>query len=84
MDILNTKLTHGLLIENFKQSLVNLISRDSLDIQTKAMILDNINSQIQKLAEQQTQKELAEYNEEVKRLEQEKRKQDDEVKSDNE
>lgn len=64
----NNKLTHGLLVESFKQSLANLISQNPLDIQSKALVLDCINVQIQKLSEQQTQKEIAEYNEEQKRL----------------
>lgn len=67
----NNKLTHGLLVENFKQSLVNYIMQDSLDIQSKALVLDYINIQIQNLSKQQTQKELDEYNAEQKKLEQE-------------
>jgi hypothetical protein len=79
MDILNTKLTHGLLVESFKQSLVDLISQNPLDIQSKALVLDCVNAQIQKLSDQQTQKEIAEYNEEQKRLEKESQKQDNEA-----
>lgn len=84
MDTLNTKLTHGLLIEDFKQSLVNLISQNSLDIQSKAIVLDHINSQIQNLSNQQTQKELAEYNEELKRLEQKSQESKESKESENE
>ena len=67
----NNKLTHGLLVENFKQSIINFINSNTLDIQTKAIILDSINTQVQRLSEQQTQKELEEFNEEKKRIEQE-------------
>lgn len=74
MDISNTKLTHGLLVESFKQSLVNYIMQDSLDIQSKAIVLDYINMQIQNLSKQQTQKEMEEYNAEQERLEQENKK----------
>lgn len=66
----NSKLTHGLLIEDFKQNLLNLISQHALDIQSKCVVLDFINIQMQKLSEQQTQKELTEYKEEQKKSEQ--------------
>ncbi len=71
MDISNTKLTHGLLVESFKQSLANIFSQSPLDIQSKAVILDCFYTQVQKMAEQQTQKELDEYNAEQKQLEKE-------------
>ena len=58
----NNKLTHGLLLEDFKQNLLNLVSQHTLDIQTKAFVLDYINIQIQSLANQQTKKEFEEYN----------------------
>ena len=74
----NTKLTHGLLLESFKQSLADLIAQNPLDIQSKALVLDCVNMQIQKLSSQQSQKELAEYNEEQKRLEQEANKEQSE------
>lgn len=74
MDISNTKITHGLLVENFKQSLVNIISQNPLDIQSKALVLDYVNLQIQKLSEQQTQKELDEYNTEQAKLNEESEK----------
>lgn len=74
MDISNTKLTHGLLVESFKQSLTTLVTQNPLDIQTKAVILDCFNINVQKMAEQQTQKELEEYNAEQRRLEQEANK----------
>ena len=70
----NTKLTHGLLVESFKQSLTTLVSQNPLDIQTKAVILDCFNISVQRMAEQQTQKELEEYNAEQRRLEQEANK----------
>ena len=69
----NSKLTHGLLVESFKQSLVDLISQNPLDIQSKALVLECVNIQIQKLSEQQTKREIAEYNEEQKRLEETKK-----------
>lgn len=71
MDILNTKLTHGLLVEDFKQSLLNIVMQHSLDIQSKSIILECINIQISKLAEQQTRKELDEYKFEQEKLENE-------------
>ncbi len=64
----NNKLTHGLLIESFKQSLIDLINKNPLDIQTKAIILDYLNINVQKMSEQQTQKELNEYNAEQERI----------------
>ena len=57
----NNKLSHGLLVENFKQSLLKFIFENEIDIQTKAIILDNINYKIQRLSEQKTQQELEEY-----------------------
>ncbi len=67
----NSKLTRGILIESFKQSLVDLINKNPLDIQTKAIILDCLNMNVQKMSEQQTQKELNEYNAEQERILQE-------------
>ena len=67
----NNKLTHGLLIEDFKQSILNIISRHSLDIQSKAIVFENINLQIQRLSEQQTKNELEEFKAEQERLENE-------------
>lgn len=64
----NNKLTHGLLIEDFKQSILNIISQHSLDIQSKAIIFENINLQIQRLSEQQTKNELEEFKAEQERL----------------
>lgn len=57
----NSKLTHGLLIDDFKQSLLNLISQHVLDIQSKAVVFEYMNIQLQAMAKQQTQKELEEY-----------------------
>ena len=57
----NNNLSHGLLVENFRQSILNFIIDNEIDIQTKAIILDNINFKIQRLSEQETQKELEEY-----------------------
>lgn len=54
-------ITHGLLLEDFKQNLFNLITQHALDIQSKAIVLDYINIQIQNTAIQQTQKELENY-----------------------
>ena len=67
----NNKLTHGLLVEDFKQSILNIISQHSLDIQSKAIVFENINLQIQRLSEQQTKNELEEYKAEQERLENE-------------
>lgn len=67
----NNKLTHGLLVEDFKQSILNIISQHSLDIQSKAIIFENINLQIQRLSEQQTKNELKEFKAEQERLENE-------------
>ena len=64
----NSKLTHGLLVESFKQSIADLISQSPLDIQSKSLILDYVSMQVQKMSEQQTNKEIAEYNEEQKKL----------------
>ena len=71
MDISNTKLTHGLLVEDFKQSILNIIMQHSLDIQSKSIVLEYINIQINKLAEQQTRQELEEYKSEQEKLENE-------------
>ena len=57
----NNKLPHGLLVENFKQSIFNFVMENELDIQTKAIILDYINLKVQSLAEQTTRKEFDEY-----------------------
>lgn len=57
----NNKLSHGLAVENFRQSILNFIMTSEIDIQTKAIILENINFKIQKLSEQETQKELETY-----------------------
>lgn len=67
----NTKLTHGLLVESFKQSLTDLISQNPLDIQSKSLILDYLSIQVQKMSEKQTNKELLEYNEEQKKIDEE-------------
>ena len=68
----NNKLTHGLLVEDFKQSILNIISQHSLDIQSKAIVFENINLQIQRLSEQQTKNELEEFKAEQERIEKEK------------
>lgn len=77
----NNKLTHGLLVEDFKQSILNIISQHSLDIQSKAIVFENINLQIQRLSEQQSKNELEEFKAEQERIEKEKENKDnDEVK----
>lgn len=78
MDISNTKLTHGLLVENFKQSIANVFFSSPLDIQTKTVILDCLYNQVQKISDQQTQRELTEYNAEQERLNKEKKEQGNE------
>lgn len=55
-------ITHGLLSEDFKQSLLNLVQNHQLDIQTKAIILDSVLLATNIAAKQQTQKEIEEYN----------------------
>ena len=75
----NNKLTHGLLVEDFKQSILNIVSQHSLDIQSKAIVFENINLQIQRLSEQQTKNELEEFKAEQERIEKEN-KDNDEVK----
>ena len=72
----NSKLTHGLLVESFKQSLVDLISQSPLDIQSKSLILDYVSVQVQKMSEQQTNKEIAEYNEEQRKINEESKQSD--------
>ncbi len=57
----NNKLPHGLLVENFRQSILNFVMESEIDIQTKAIVLDNINFKVQRLSEQKTQQELEEY-----------------------
>lgn len=53
---------HGLLAEDFKQNLLNLVQKHQLDIQTKAIILDSVSLATNIAAKQQTQKEIDEYN----------------------
>lgn len=52
---------HGLLSEDFKQNILNLIQTHKLDIQTKAIILDAVLLSVNMIAKQQTQFELNEY-----------------------
>lgn len=54
--------SHGLLAEDFKQNLLNLVQNHQLDIQTKAIILDSVLLATNIAAKQQTQKEIDEYN----------------------
>ncbi len=61
MKRINTTPTHGLLTEDFRQNLFNLIQNHPLDIQTKAVILDSVLLAANITARQQTQKELEEY-----------------------
>ena len=57
----NTKLTHGLLTIDFKEHLYNLIFNHKLDIQTKALVVEMISANLNSLSQEQTQKELKEY-----------------------
>lgn len=57
----NSTITHGLLLEDFKQNMFNLIQQHALDIQSKALVLDYMNIQIQSLSAQQNRKELDKY-----------------------
>ena len=52
---------HGLLAEDFKQNILNLVQNHQLDIQTKVIILDLILSTFNIVAKQQTQIELNEF-----------------------
>ena len=52
---------HGLLTEDFKQSILNVINQHQLDIQTKAIIIESITIQLQMAAKVQTKKELQQY-----------------------
>lgn len=54
--------SHGLLAEDFKQNLLNLVQSHQLDIQTKVIILESVLLATNIVAKQQTQKEIAEYN----------------------
>lgn len=55
-------LTHGLLAEDFKQNLLNLVQNHQLDIQTKAIILDSVLLATNIAVRQQSQKEIEKYN----------------------
>ena len=57
----NVEISHGLLAEDFKQNLLNLVQNHKLDIQTKVIILDSIPLATNLSAKQQTEKELIEY-----------------------
>lgn len=63
-------ITHGLLSEDFKQNLLNLVQNHQLDIQTKAIILDSVLLATNIAAKQQTQKEIEEYNKSYENKEQ--------------
>ena len=54
-------ISHGILAEDFKQKLLNLVQNHKLDIQTKTIILDSVLVAANLLAKQQTEKELREY-----------------------
>lgn len=54
------KIPHGLLATNLKQSLIEIINQNPLDIQTKTMIYENVYFQLQRLSEEQTKRELEE------------------------
>lgn len=55
-------ISHGLLAEDFKQNLLNLVQNHQLDIQTKAIILDSVSLATNIAVKQQTQAEIVEYN----------------------
>lgn len=57
----SNKLTHGLLIEDFKNQLSNILSNHELDIQSKAVVMELFFQHVQLLSRQQSEKELAEY-----------------------
>lgn len=58
----NNSISHGLLAEDFKYNLLNLVQNHQLDIQTKAIILDSVLLAANIAARQQSQKEIEEYN----------------------
>ena len=58
-------LSHGILAEDFKQNLINLVHSHKLDIQTKAIILDAVLLSANLTAKQQTQIELNAYEKEL-------------------
>lgn len=58
---MNEKITHGLLVDDFKANIIKLINSHPLDIQTKTLILENIFISTRAEAIEQTKKELAEY-----------------------
>lgn len=58
----NDSISHGLLAEDFKQNLLNLVQNHQLDIQTKAIILDSVLLATNIAARQQSQREIEEYN----------------------
>jgi len=60
------ELSHGLLSEDFKQNLLNLLYNHKLDIQTKVIILDSVLLSTNIAAKQQTQIELEEYQKAIK------------------
>lgn len=60
------EISHGLLSEDFKQNLLNLLYNHKLDIQTKVIILDSVLLSANIVAKQQTQIELEEYQKAVK------------------
>lgn len=60
------ELSHGLLSEDFKQNLLNLLYNHKLDIQTKVIILDSVLLSANIAAKQQTQIELEEYQKAIK------------------
>jgi len=60
------ELSHGLLSEDFKQNLLNLLYNHKLDIQTKVIILDSVLLSANITAKQQTQIELEEYQKAIK------------------
>lgn len=60
------ELSHGLLSEDFKQNLLNLLYNHKLDIQTKVIILDSVLLSANIAAKQQTKIELEEYQKAIK------------------
>lgn len=60
------EISHGLLSEDFKQNLLNLLYNHKLDIQTKVIILDSVLLSANIVAKQQTQIELEEYQKAIK------------------
>ena len=57
---MDENMKHGLLVEDFKNSLINIIEQNPLDVQTKAIIVHFIHLELQRLSNEQTKRDLEE------------------------